>query len=49
MVSVGSRNGWPLAPVPDPSTWYSGESTCEGYTDYPNYAPSVAAGAKEEA
>ncbi len=35
------RNGWPLAPVPDPATWYSGEPTPVGYTDYPNYAPAA--------
>jgi 2,4-dienoyl-CoA reductase-like NADH-dependent reductase (Old Yellow Enzyme family) len=31
------RNGWPLAEVPSPSTWYSGQEGGEGYTDYPNY------------
>ena len=30
------RNGWPLAEA-DPSSWYSGELTSEGYTDYPVY------------
>lgn len=34
--------GWPLAPVPDPTTWYSGEVTAEGYTDYPTYRESLA-------
>ena len=38
------RNGWPLASVPAPSTWYSGEDGGEGYTDYPNYV-SVGASA----
>ena len=31
------RNGWPLAPEADPSTWYSGEQTAVGYTDFPRY------------
>jgi len=35
--------GWPLAPIPDPSTWYSGEQTAVGYTDYPTYQESLAA------
>ncbi len=35
------RNGWPLAPVPDSATWYSGEVTPKGYTDYPNYASAA--------
>ena len=34
--------GWALAPVPDPSTWYSGEVTAEGYTTYPAYRESLA-------
>lgn len=34
------KNGWPLADVPDPSTWYSGEPTSQGYTDYPTYPES---------
>jgi N-ethylmaleimide reductase len=39
------RHGWPLADEADPSTWYSGEHTEEGYTDYPAYDPST--GGKE--
>jgi 2,4-dienoyl-CoA reductase-like NADH-dependent reductase (Old Yellow Enzyme family) len=36
------RNGWPLAPVPDPSTWYSGDdASAEGYTDYAEYSPTT--------
>ena len=31
------RNGWPLAPVSDPSTWYSGDGGAEGYTDFPTF------------
>lgn len=31
------RNGWPLAPDSDPSTWYSGTHAAEGYTDFPTY------------
>jgi len=31
------RNEWPLAES-DPSTWYSGEHTAEGYTDYPAFS-----------
>lgn len=36
--------GWPLAPISDPSTWYSGEVTAEGYTDFPTHRESLAAG-----
>ncbi|HBP18633.1 MAG TPA: alkene reductase [Planctomycetes bacterium] len=35
------RNGWPLAEASDPSTWYSGQHTSEGYTDYPTYEQSL--------
>jgi N-ethylmaleimide reductase len=35
------RNGWPLVGESDPSTWYSGALTREGYTDYPEYADSA--------
>ncbi len=35
------RHGWPLAPLPEPATWYSGEPTPTGYTDFPNYAPAA--------
>jgi len=42
------RNGWPLAPETDPSTWYSGEHAAEGYTDQPEYGDAVGAGAEEE-
>lgn len=31
------RNGWPLAPLADPSTWYSGQATAAGYTDFEAY------------
>ena len=31
------RNGWPLEPLSDMSTWYSGEPTAEGYTDFRNF------------
>ena len=31
------KNGWPLADVSDPSTWWSGEKTALGYTDFPTY------------
>ena len=30
------RNGWPLADLPDMSTWYS-PAGGEGYTDFPAY------------
>lgn len=33
------RNGWPLADVADPSTWYAGGGAA-GYTDYPPHAPN---------
>jgi len=36
------RHGWPLAPLSDMSTWYSGEPNAEGYTDFANYEPSGA-------
>ena len=32
------RHGWPLAPVSDPSTWYSSDEAAEGYTTFPAYA-----------
>jgi len=37
------RNGWPLAPLADMSTWYAGEGGSEGYTDYPTYQATAAA------
>ena len=43
------RHGWPLAPDSDPTTWYSGEQTREGYTDYLDYKLSPVVGAEEEA
>jgi 2,4-dienoyl-CoA reductase-like NADH-dependent reductase (Old Yellow Enzyme family) len=43
------RHGWPLAPLSDPGSWYSGVQTAEGYTDFPSYTPSVTAGAEEDA
>ena len=35
------RNGWPLAPLADPATWYSGEPTSAGYTDFPTHASAA--------
>ncbi|MCA8925086.1 MAG: alkene reductase [Planctomycetes bacterium] len=32
------RHGWPLAPISDPATWYSGDPTPAGYTDFPAYS-----------
>ena len=32
------RNEWPLAPLADPATWYAGEPTSAGYTDFPTHA-----------
>lgn len=37
------RNGWPLAELSDPSTWYSGSDTAEGYTSFPSYEAGGAA------
>jgi len=37
------RNGWPLEPLADMSTWYAGEGASEGYTDFPTHAASAAA------
>ena len=34
------RNGWPLAPLADMSTWYSGGDGGEGYTDFPAHQPT---------
>jgi N-ethylmaleimide reductase len=34
------RNGWPLAPLSDPTTWYYMENPVEGYTDFPVYSPA---------
>ncbi len=34
------RKGWPLADDADVSTWYSGEPTAVGYTDFPRYEDS---------
>jgi 2,4-dienoyl-CoA reductase-like NADH-dependent reductase (Old Yellow Enzyme family) len=42
------RHGWPLAPLTDPATWYSGVQTAEGYTDFPAYTPSVGAGVESD-
>lgn len=36
------KNGRPLAPEADPSTWYSGGQGAAGYTDYPFDEQSVA-------
>jgi len=36
------RNGWPLADLPDISTWYSPAGS-EGYTDFPAYQPGCIA------
>jgi 2,4-dienoyl-CoA reductase-like NADH-dependent reductase (Old Yellow Enzyme family) len=35
------RNGWPLAPVSDPSTWYDVSLGAKGYTDFPRYQDSI--------
>ncbi len=35
------RNGWPLAPAADPTTWYSGHLGPKGYTDFPAYTPET--------
>ena len=35
------RNGWPLAALADPSTWYEGGLGAKGYTDYPSYTTEV--------
>jgi N-ethylmaleimide reductase len=37
------RNGWPLNEDLDPSTWYAGELSARGYTDFPNYEASTPA------
>lgn len=37
------RNGWPLAPLADMSTWYSGGGAA-GYTDFPAFDPAAVAG-----
>jgi len=37
------RNGWPLAPDSDPTTWYSGDGTAEGYTSFPAYPAQTTA------
>ena len=39
------RRGWPLAEA-DPTTWYSGEETTRGYTDYPPYDAKQAVGSQ---
>jgi len=31
------QNGWPLAPVSAPSTWYDVSLGAKGYTDFPSY------------
>jgi len=31
------QNGWPLAPVSDPSTWYDVSLGAKGYTDFTSY------------
>lgn len=41
--------GWPLAPLADASTWYSGEPTRVGYTDWPTYSENQAATATGQA
>lgn len=37
------RNGWPLAPLSDMSTWYAGDGAAEGYTDFPAHEATAAA------
>ncbi len=41
------RNGWPLAPLPDMTTWYSGSQAGEGYTEYSTFNPAAMVGAEE--
>jgi N-ethylmaleimide reductase len=36
------RNSWPLAPLADMSTWYAGDVSAAGYTDFPTYSPTNA-------
>ena len=41
------QNGWPEAPLSEPTSWYTIEQTPAGYTDYPAYEPDAAAAGKE--
>ena len=43
------QNGWPEAPLSDPTSWYTLEQTPAGYTDYPAYQPDAAAAARSDA
>lgn len=42
------RNGWPLAPLPEPESWYAGSEAGEGYTEYPEYSAAEAVAVKEK-
>jgi len=41
------RNGWPLAPLPEPESWYAGSEAGEGYTEYPEYSAAETVAVKE--
>ena len=43
------QNGWPEAPLSEPTSWYTLEQTPAGYTDYPAYQPGAAAAARSDA
>jgi N-ethylmaleimide reductase len=43
------QNGWPEAPLSEPTSWYTLEQTPAGYTDYPAYQPDAAASARRDA
>jgi len=43
------QNGWPEAPLSEPTSWYTLEQTPAGYTDYPVYQPDAAAAARSDA
>ena len=42
------QNGWPEAPLSEPTSWYTLEQTPAGYTDYPAYQPDAAAAARSD-
>ena len=42
------QNGWPEAPLSEPTSWYTLEQTPAGYTDYPTYQPDAAAAARSD-
>ena len=42
------QNGWPEAPLSEPTSWYTLEQTPAGYTDYPAFQPDAAAAARSD-